>query len=157
MKEIILTQQEKLALENRLNELKNDLIPAVVQRIAIAKEQGDLSENAEYKSAREHKELLDNEVARIEEQLKYGKVAVVTKSDTVGIGATVTYVEEANGKEYTFAIVGTTGANVLAGKISNVSPIGKALMGKRVNDVCDVVPPKGGVYKIKITKLSYEE
>lgn len=155
MKEIILTQQEKVELENRLNELKNELIPAVVQRISIAKEQGDLSENAEYKSAREQKDVLDSEVSRIEEQLKYGKVAIVTKSDTVGIGATVTYVEEANGKEYTFTIVGTTGANVLAGKISNVSPIGKALMGKRVDAVCDVVPPKGGVYKIRITNLKY--
>ena len=155
MKEIILTAQGKKELEQRLNELKNELIPQIVERIKIAKEQGDLSENAEYHAAREEQGHLEREKADIEEKLKFGKVVTATKGDAVGIGATVTYIDLEEGEEYTFEIVGTTEANLAKGKISNVSPVGQAMLGKKVGDTCVVVAPKGGNYEIKITALKY--
>lgn len=155
MKEIILTPQGKKELEQRLNVLKNELIPQVVERIKFAKEQGDLSENAEYHAAREEQGHLESEKVEIEAKLKVCKVVTATKGDVVGIGATVSYLDVEEGEEYTFEIVGTTEANLAKNKISNVSPVGQAMMGKKVGDTCVVVAPKGGSYEIKITALKY--
>ena len=155
MKEVLLTPQGKKELEQRLNELKNDLIPQVVARIKTAKEQGDLSENAEYHAAREEQEHLEREKSTIEEKLKFAKVVTATKGDVIGIGATVTYLDVEEDEEYTFEIVGTTEANLAKGKISNISPVGQAMMGKKVGDTCVVVAPKGGSYEIKIKSLKY--
>ena len=155
MKEILLTAQGKKELEQRLNELKNKLIPEVVERIKFAKEQGDLSENAEYHAAREEQGHLEREKADIEEKLKFSKVVTAVKGDVVGIGATVTYLDVEENEEYTFEIVGTTEANLAKGKISNVSPVGQAMIGKKVGDVCLVAAPKGGSYEIQIKELKY--
>ena len=153
MREIILTVEGKKQLENRLKELNNVLIPEVIERIAAARSQGDLSENAEYHAARDEKANLDGEKAEIEEKLKYGKVVTPTKKDVVDIGTKLRYLDEEEGEEYIFTIAGTAEASVIDGKISNESPVGKALMGKKVGDVCDVVTPKGAIYQIKILEI----
>ena len=135
---IILTEEGKLELEKRRYELNNVLIPQVVERIKAAKEQGDLSENAEYTSARDEQARLNGELQDIE---------------YIQVGSKVVYKDLEENVEYTFAIVGTAEADILNGKISNESPIGKALYGHKVGEVVTVLKPKGGSYKIEILSV----
>ncbi len=154
MEKIILTAEGKKELEQRLNVLKNELIPQVVQRIKIAREQGDLSENAEYTSARDEQAKLEGEKQDIENKLKFGEViASGTKKDIVDVGTKLKYLDMEEKEEYVFTIVGTAEADLTKGKISNESPLGQALMGKKVGDVCIVNAPKGGSYKVKVLEI----
>ena len=154
MEKIILTAEGKKELEQRLNVLKNELIPQVVQRIKVAREQGDLSENAEYTAAREEQGKLEGEKHDIETKLKYGEViSGVTKKDVIEVGTKLKYLDLEENEEYTFTIVGTAEADLSKGKISNESPLGKVLMGKKVGDVCVVNGPKGGNYEIKVLEI----
>ena len=154
MEKIILTVEGKKELEQRLNVLKNELIPQVVQRIKIAREQGDLSENAEYTSAREEQGKLEGEKHDIETKLKYGEViSSNTRKDVVEVGTKLRYLDVEEGEEYVFTIVGTAEADLAKGKISNESPLGQALMGKKTGDVCVVKTPKCATYEIKIIEI----
>lgn len=154
MEKIILTAEGKKELEQRLNVLKNELIPQVVQRIKVAREQGDLSENAEYTAAREEQGKLEGEKHDIETKLKYGEViSGVTKKDVIEVGTKLKYLDLEENEEYTFTIVGTAEADLSKGKISNESPLGKVLMSKKVGDVCVVNAPKGGSYEIKVLEI----
>lgn len=154
MEKIILTAEGKKELEQRLNVLKNELIPQVVQRIKVAREQGDLSENAEYTAAREEQGKLEGEKHDIETKLKYGEViSGVTKKDVIEVGTKLKYLDLEENEEYTFTIVGTAESDLSKGKISNESPLGKVLMGKKVGDVCVVNAPKGGNYEIKVLEI----
>jgi transcription elongation factor GreA len=154
MEKIILTAEGKKELEQRLNVLKNELIPQVVQRIKVAREQGDLSENAEYTAARDEQAKLEGEKQDIENKLKFGEViAAGSKGDIVDVGSKLKYLDMEEKEEYTFTIVGTAEADLTKGKISNESPLGQALVGKKVGDVCVVNAPKGGSYKVKILEI----
>lgn len=154
MEKIILTAEGKKELEQRLNVLKNELIPQVVQRIKVAREQGDLSENAEYTAARDEQAQLEGEKQDIENKLKFGEViASGSKGDIVDVGSKLKYLDMEEKEEYTFTIVGTAEADLTKGKISNESPLGQALVGKKVGDVCVVNAPKGGSYKVKILEI----
>lgn len=154
MEKIILTAEGKKELEQRLNVLKNELIPQVVQRIKVAREQGDLSENAEYTSAREEQGKLEGEKHDIETKLKYGEVISATsKKDVIEVGTKLKYLDIDENEEYIFTIVGTAEADLTKGKISNESPLGQALMGKKAGDVCVVKTPKGASYEIKVLEI----
>lgn len=154
MEKIILTAEGKKELEQRLNVLKNELIPQVVQRIKVAREQGDLSENAEYTSARDEQAKLEGEKQDIENKLKFGEViSSSAQKDLVTVGSKVKYLDMEEKEEYVFTIVGTAEADLTKGKISNESPLGQALMGKKAGDVCVVNAPKGGSYKVKIIEI----
>ncbi len=154
MEKIILTIEGKKELEQRLNVLKNELIPQVVQRIKVAREQGDLSENAEYTAARDEQAKLEGEKQDIENKLKFGEVIEhASKKDVVDVGAKLKYLDMEEKEEYTFTIVGTAEADLSKGKISNESPLGQALMGKKAGDVCVVNTPKGGNYKVKVLEI----
>lgn len=154
MEKIILTAEGKKELEQRLNVLKNELIPQVVQRIKVAREQGDLSENAEYTSAREEQGKLEGEKHDIETKLKYGEVISATsKKDVIEVGTKLKYLDVDENEEYIFTIVGTAEADLTKGKISNESPLGQALMGKKAGDVCVVKTPKGASYEIKVLEI----
>lgn len=153
MEKIILTVEGKKELEQRLKVLKNELIPQVVQRIKVAREQGDLSENAEYTAARDEQAKLEGEKQDIEAKLKYGVVIKSSKKDFVEVGSKLKYLDIEENEEYEFTIVGTAEADLTKNKISNESPVGQALMGKRVGDVCVVNAPKGGSYEIKILEI----
>ena len=154
MEKIILTQEGKKELERRLNELKNELIPAVVQRIQTARELGDLSENAEYHAAKDEQGKLEGEKLDIEAKLKYGVVVESSKQkDRIDVGSKFKYLDLEENEEYTFTIVGTAEADLSKGKISNESPLGLALMGKKAGDTCKVTTPKGGSYKIKVLEI----
>ena len=153
MEKIILTEQGKKDLEARLKVLKNELIPEVVQRIKTAKEQGDLSENAEYHSARDEQAKLEGEAQEIQNILKFGEVFVATEKDIVQVGSTVKYLDIDEEEEFTFTMVGTTEADLSKGKMSIESPIGQAMLNKKAGDTVVVKTPRCGEYSVKILEI----
>ena len=150
---IVLTAEGKLAYERRRDELNNILLPQIVERIKAAKEQGDLSENAEYTAARDEQASLNGELLEIESILKYAEIITVVNSDVIQVGSKVSYKDLETNEVYSFSIVGTAEADLENGKISNEAPIGKALYGHKVGEVVTVIKPKGGKYEIEIISV----
>ncbi|MBQ3264034.1 transcription elongation factor GreA [Candidatus Saccharibacteria bacterium] len=130
-KNISLTSEGKKDLEKELDELIKSR-PAIAERIATARAFGDLSENEEYSSARNEQKMTENRILEIQEILKSAKIIRGGKKDVVGLGTVVRL--DFGGREVEYALVGPTEANPLEGKISNESPIGKAITGCRVGD-----------------------
>ncbi|MBQ9403018.1 transcription elongation factor GreA [Candidatus Saccharibacteria bacterium] len=145
-KTVSLTKQGKADLETELKELIGRR-PAIAERLQTARAFGDLSENQEYTDARSEQKTVENRIAEIEEILKNAKVIRNASHDKVAMGATVTVT--LSGKKFTYSIVGPVEANPLEGKISDKSPIGQALMGKKVGDTYEL--PNGN--KGKITNI----
>jgi transcription elongation factor GreA len=115
----------------------------VAEKISNARDFGDLSENAEYDAAREDQGLLETRIAEIEEIINNAEIIKATKKSTIGLGSTV---ELKNGpKKVQYTIVGPVEANPLEGKVSNESPIGMALYGKKVEDKVTIATPKGDI------------
>jgi transcription elongation factor GreA len=142
-------------LQAERDELVGTQRPAVIGRIKAAKELGDLKENADYSSAREEQSFLEGRITAIETVLRDATVIeapVGDEAERVRVGSTVT-VEEDDGTTSTFAIVGSTEADPASGRISNVSPVGRALMGQSTGDLVVVVTPRGDV-RYKITELT---
>ena len=135
---VSLTKEGKAELEAELKAKKAER-PAIADRIATARAFGDLSENQEYTDARAYQKTIENRILEIEEILKNAKVIANRKSDKVALGTTVTVT--LSGKKYTYTMVGPVEADPLNGRISNESPIGKALIGKKVGD--EYVLPTG--------------
>lgn len=133
-KSISLTAEGKKELEKELDELIKNR-PAITERIATARAFGDLSENEEYSSARNEQKIAESRILEIQEILKNAKIIKNSNKDKVSLGANV----EINfgGKKAAYTLVGPTEANPLEGKISNESPIGKALFGRKVNESFD--------------------
>lgn len=127
-KNISLTAEGKKELENELQALIAER-PEIAAKIATAREFGDLSENEEYSSARNEQKLAESRIMEIQEILKNAKIIRGGKKDSVALGTTV--VLDMGGKNVEYAVVGPTEANPLEGKISNESPIGKAIMGQK--------------------------
>ncbi|MBR5621234.1 transcription elongation factor GreA [Candidatus Saccharibacteria bacterium] len=142
-KTVNLTKQGKLDLEAELKKLIARR-PAIAERLQIARSFGDLSENQEYSDARSEQKAVENRIAEIEEILKSAKLIRNASHDKVAIGATVTVTLA--GKRHTYSIVGPVEANPLEGKISDKSPIGQALLGKKVGDTYEL--PNGNKGKI---------
>lgn len=146
---VTVTKEGYRELTKELQELRSAKRPAAVQRVQTAREFGDLSENAEYHSAREELNFIDGRIDELEDIL--GRVQVVTTSrsnKTVGIGCQVTVA--ANGMTHVYDVVGEWEANPAQKKISHDSPLGKALLGKKVGDKVEVEAPAGKVvYTIK--------
>ncbi len=152
---VILTEEGKQELEKKLEYLKMVKRPEITERIKIAREFGDLSENAEYDAAKNEQALIEGEIIEIEAKLKVAEVITVNvKKDTVGVGSKVKFTDRRNGKVYEFEIVGTTEADFKAGRISNESPIGKALIGKKVSEIVTVEAPASS-YEVQIEKVTY--
>lgn len=133
-KSVNLTPEGKKELEKELEGLKKQR-PEIAERIAVARDFGDLKENEEYSSARNEQKIAENRILEIEEILKNAKMIRSGKRTKVGLGATVKL--DMGGKEVEYAVVGTIEADPLAGKISDESPIGKGLLGKKVGDSFD--------------------
>ena len=152
--EVILTKEGKEELEKRLEYLKFEKRKEITERIKIAREFGDLSENAEYDAAKNEQAMIEGEILEIENKLKY---AVIIKDEgkrgVVSLGSKVDFAETATPNEIsTYEIVGTTEADVEAGRISNESPIGNALLGKKAGDIVSVVTPSG-ILEIIVKKV----
>ncbi len=141
--EVILTKEGKEELEKRLEYLKVTKRAEITERIKTAREFGDLSENAEYDAAKNEQAMIEGEILEIEEKLKHAVIIKDTaKKGTVSLGSKVDFVDE-KGEEYSYEIVGTTESDVEQGRISNESPIGNALLGKKANESVNVVTPSG--------------
>jgi transcription elongation factor GreA len=145
-----LTKDKKAELENELNQLKTVRRKEVADALLYAKSLGDLSENAEYQQAREDQAACEERIAHIEQILKNAVIADKHHSGIVEVGTTVTLIKEGDKNERQFMIVGSEEADSQSGKISNESPIGKAILGKAKGDKVTVSAPKGEiVYTIK--------
>jgi transcription elongation factor GreA len=126
---------------------------AIAERILRAREHGDLSENAEYHAAKEDQAHLETRIQRLLGRLRSARVVEAPQSsDVVGFGSTVTFADEASGREQTFTIVGTTEQDLKAGKLSSESPIARALMGAKVGQVVPVETP-GGTRQMRVTSV----
>jgi transcription elongation factor GreA len=146
--EFYLTKEGIAELEAELKDLKSNKRKEVASALKEAKEFGDLSENTDWDDAKAKQLFIEGRIAEIENILKHAKVIEKTASDIVEVGSTV-HVEIEN-DEHIFQIVGSTEANPEQGKISDESPIGKALLGKRVGEHATVEIPAGTItYKIK--------
>lgn len=149
---IKLTQQGIDNLKQELNELKEDKRPKLVARLSNARDQGDLSENSDYIAAREELQFMDDRIAELEEVVASAQIAPTSSTDTVGIGNTVTIQVQGKTQKVEFHIVGDWEADPKEKKISEQSPIGKALHGKKVGDIAEVQAP-AGVIKYEILKI----
>ena len=142
-KTIDLTKEGKTELETELNKRIKER-EVIKEKIATARAFGDLSENEDYSAARSEQKLNESRIAEIEEILKNVRIIANRGHEKVGVGAKVTV--SLSGKKYTYFIVGPVEANPLEGKVSDQSPIGKALLGKRAGD--EYVLPNGNKGKI---------
>lgn len=155
MAELFITAAGKAEKEERLRYLKNEKRPEVLEKLKVARDFGDLSENAEYDAAKKEQSILETEIASIEETLRKARIiesADVTM-DTVGVGNVVTVFDEDFGEEDTYTIVGVIESDPNRNLVSNESPIGSGLMGKKVGDTAEITTP-GGVIKMRILKIS---
>ena len=143
-------------LESELRRLKNEERPAVIQAIAEARAHGDLSENAEYHAAKEKQGWIEGQILEFEDKVGRAQVIEPAKltGDAVVFGATVTLLDEDTEEEKTYQIVGDFEADVKAGKISNKSPIARALIGKSEGDSVEVAAP-GGAHSYEIMKVTF--
>lgn len=145
-KQFQITLEGKKELETELTALKSRR-GEVAEKIANARDFGDLSENAEYDAAREEQGLLETRIAEIEEILNNAEIIKSSRKKTIDLGSKVEL--KSDGKLVKYTVVGPVEANPLEGKISNESPIGMALYGKKVGDSAVITTPKGSVtYKI---------
>ena len=150
-KKRILTYAGLKALEDELENLKVVRRKEVAGKIKEAREQGDLSENAEYDAAKDEQRDIEARIEELEKILKNAEVVVEDEvdSDKINIGCTVTVYDEEFEEEMEFKIVGSTEANSLQGKISNESPVGKVLIGREVGDEVAVETQAGEItYKV---------
>ncbi|MCL4404990.1 MAG: transcription elongation factor GreA [Patescibacteria group bacterium] len=150
--EFYLTKERLEELKKELEELKNVALPKVAEQLKRAKEFGDLSENSEYQAARSERENIESRIEEIDAILR-NPVIIEKKfgSDEVSIGATLEITRE-GGKSLTLTIVGSNEAKPQEGLISNVSPLGRALLGHRVGSSVEVETPNGKV-TYTITKI----
>ncbi|MEX1123852.1 MAG: transcription elongation factor GreA [Patescibacteria group bacterium] len=142
-KDILITQDGLEKLQNELAELTKIRRPDVVNRIKTAKELGDLSENAEYTSAKEEQSFIEGRIQEIEQTLKHAKVVEGKHSGTISIGSKVEVVVD--GETDKFELVGQTESDPENGKISVDSPVGRALLGHKTKDKVSVETPDGAV------------
>ena len=150
--ECLVTSQGFLKLEEELNELKMVKRPQVIEAIKDARAQGDLSENADYDAARNDQAELESRIKELEYMIEHATIIEENDDGKVGIGSTVvvSYVDDDEEEEY--KIVGSLEANPFENRISNESPIGKAVLHKKVGDIVSVESPNGS-YDVKIVAI----
>lgn len=151
MKETYLTREGLSELQGKLHQLKTTRRREIADAIHSAKEQGDLSENAEYVNAKEEQNRIEQQIAELELTLKNARI--ITKSDTayVDVGNTVTV--NCDGQQRVYHIVGSNEANPLNGKISNESPVGQALLQRKKGDRV-LIPTPTGKKECVVVKIS---
>lgn len=139
-----MTRAGFVALDEELKHLKSVERPAIIRAIAEAREHGDLSENAEYHSAREKQSFIEGRIKELEGLLSLAEVIDPTRlSGAIKFGATITIVDEDSDEEKTYQIVGETEADIEAGKLNIRSPLARALIGKDEGDSVEVKTPGG--------------
>ncbi len=151
MKEVILTPEGYKKLQQEIEYLSNDKRREVADRIRIAREFGDISENAEYDDAKNEQALLEHRIATLEERLRDARV--INKKDVakdvVSVGSKVKLRDVAAKQTVEYYIVGSAEANPSQNKLSNESPVGKAIIGRKKGETVEVTAPRGSMkYKI---------
>lgn len=141
MKETYLTKEGLNELQGRLHELKTVRRREIADAIHSAKEQGDLSENAEYVNAKEEQTRIEQKIAELEVTLKHARIITAATTSAVGVGNVVTL--HCEGKKRVYRIVGSNEADPLNGKISNESPMGEALINKKKGEAVSIPTPAG--------------
>ena len=154
-KQIIVTEDGLKKLEEELEYLKNTKRKEVVEAIRVALSFGDLSENSEYDEAKNEQAKTEARILELEESLKHVKVISDSEvtTDTVNVGNRVTVFDKEFEESVEYQIVGSTESDALSNKISDQSPIGSALLGKKVGDVVSVVTPNGS-FELEITEIA---
>ncbi|WP_342263405.1 transcription elongation factor GreA [Spiroplasma endosymbiont of Clivina fossor] len=152
--EILLTKEGKEELKQELNELINIIRPQVIKELVEARNQGDLSENAEYESARNRQAEVEGRIKEIEDTLARAKVIATDRqgTKTIRIGSIVTIVNLETNDKSTFKVVGTVEADPFENKISNETPLVKAIFDHSVNDIVEI-KGKETKYKVKILEI----
>ncbi|WP_217586788.1 transcription elongation factor GreA [Lentibacillus saliphilus] len=153
-KSFYMTDEGKEKLERELLYMKTEKRQEVVERIKVARDFGDLSENSEYDSAKEEQAFVESRIAQLENMIRH---AVIIENDTavsgvVALGKTVTFQELPDGDEETYTIVGSAEADPFEGKISNDSPMAKSLLGHEIGSEVAVATP-GGDIQVKIINV----
>lgn len=150
-----MTTEGKEKLEYELNELKTAKRKEVVERIKVARGFGDLSENSEYESAREEQAFIEGRIQKLDNMLQNAELIDLSdlSEGEIALGRTVQFKELPDGFEEEYTIVGAAEADPFSGKISNESPIAKALMGHAVGDKVSIDTP-GGEMNVEILKVN---
>jgi transcription elongation factor GreA len=154
-RETIVTQEGFDKLKSEIDDLSGRGRREIAERIKDARDFGEIAENAEYDAAKNEQAMLEARIAQLEEKLR-DAVIVDEKSlenDVVQVGTTVHLKDQKTNKSVKYKIVGSTEADPLGGKLSNESPIGKALIGHKRNEIVKVPVPRGPKRQLKITKI----
>ena len=154
MKEVIMTSEGFKKLQEELEYLKTTGRDEAAEKIRVARGFGDLSENSEYDEAKNDQAALEARIAELEAQLKHVRILDESElsSEHVHVGSKVRL--QANGKEYTYTISGATEADPFNGKISDESPVGKAVMGLKVGESGEAILPNGTVVVYTVLEIS---
>lgn len=148
-----LTSEKRAELEKELNHLKTERRKEIAEHLEYSKKLGDLSENAEYHQAREEQAEAEDRIRRLEVLLKNAVMIEAGSKEVIAIGSTFRLQKDADNKTYIYTIVGSEEADMTHGKISNISPLGSALLGHKKGDKVKVSTPKGAVeYTVVIIK-----
>ncbi|MDX6658068.1 MAG: transcription elongation factor GreA [Solirubrobacteraceae bacterium] len=153
-KDVILTPEGLRKLKDELDDLSGNKRREVAQRIKEAREFGDITENSEYDDAKNEQAMLEQRIAQLQERLRSAQVvdANSVSTESVGVGSIVNIKDEKGGS-LKYTIVGSAEANPAEHKLSNESPVGKALMGHKRGEEVSVSLPNGKKRKFKITKI----
>ena len=150
MKEVILTPEGYEKLKYEIEELSTTRRREVAERIRIAREFGDIAENAEYDDAKNEQMLLEHRIATLEERMRDARV--ISKKDVVSVGSKVKLRDVAAKETVEYHIVGSAEANPAENKLSNESPVGKAIIGHKKGETVEVAAPRGKM-KFKIMEI----
>jgi transcription elongation factor GreA len=154
-KDVILTPDGLAKLKADLEYLQGEKRSEVAARIKEAREFGDIMENSEYDDAKNEQAMLEAKIAQLEEKLRSASVIDSSDlgTDEVRVGSVVHVKDEKTGKSVKYTIVGSAEANPAENRLSNESPVGKSLIGRKRNQVVEVAVPRGPKRKLKITKI----
>jgi transcription elongation factor GreA len=154
-RDVILTREGLEKLQAELEHLETEGRRQVADRIKEARDFGDISENSEYDDAKNEQAQIEARIIQLQDRIRSATVVDHddVKTDVVQVGSTVSFTDEGSGKDQTFTIVGSAEASPSEGKLSNESPVGKALLGGKMGSVVTVQLPKGAPRKLKITKI----
>ena len=154
-RETVLTPEGLKELKAKIDHLSGDRRREVAERIKEAREFGDISENAEYDDAKNEQAMLEKQISDLEEKLRSARVidAKSVDTDVVNVGATVHVKDQKTDKSTKFKIVGSAEADPSNSKLSNESPVGRALLGHKRGETVTVPVPRGPARKLKITKI----
>ena len=154
-RDVLLTPEGLDKLKDEIEHLSTVKRREVAERIKEAREFGDISENSEYDDAKNEQAMLEARIASLEERLRSASVINASELDSnvVRVGSLVSVKDEGSGKTLKYTIVGSTEANPSENRLSNESPVGKGLLGRKKGDTAKVTLPNGKVRELKITKI----